>query len=209
MKIRLLLLCLVAATVTRAPASNTNLVGPSCCRPDGNAGAELAGALTGKSLYQLGSTWTNDYGAAVKLATLRGRPQVLTMFFANCAYACPLLVFQMKQIEAALPNSLRGKVGFTLVSFDTERDTPAALHSYRLQHGLENERWTLLRGAPDDVLELGAALNVKFTKDAQGQFLHSNVMTLLNADGEIVCQDLGLNSKHDEMIRRVRELTDH
>jgi protein SCO1/2 len=128
------------------------------------------------------------------------------MFFANCTYACPLLVFQMQQIEAGLPETLRDKVGFTLISFDTERDTPAALHSYRQGHALANSRWTLLRGGPEDVLDVAALLNVKFKKDAQGQFLHSNVITLLNAEGEIVCQQLGLNSDHEEIIRRASEL---
>ena len=59
---------------------------------------------------------------------------------------------------------------------------------------------------PDGVLELAALLNVKFKKGAQGQFLHSNVLTLLNTEGEIVCQDLGLTSDHGEIIRRASEL---
>jgi protein SCO1/2 len=53
---------------------------------------------------------------------------------------------------------------------------------------------------------LAALLNVKFKKDAQGQFLHSNVITLLNADGELVCQQLGLTADHNEIVRRASEL---
>ena len=187
------------------PAAETTPARHSCCAPARETAVAPA-TLTDKSLYQLDSSWTNDAGAAVKLASLRGRPQVVAMFFANCTYACPLLVYQMKQIEAALPAQLRDNVGFTLVSFDTARDTPTALHAYRLQQGLAPERWTLLRGGPGDVLELAALLNVKFKKDAQGQFLHSNVITLLNAEGEIVCQQLGLNSDNEEVIRRASDL---
>ena len=51
----------------------------------------------------------------------------------------------------------------------------------------------MLRGAPDDVLELAALLGVKFKKDARGQFAHSNVITVLNGDGEVGHQHLGLN----------------
>jgi protein SCO1 len=195
----------LAAGVLSAPAAETTAVHHACCAQHAEAEAAPAG-LSGKSLYQMEATWTNDHGAAVKLATLRGRPQIVTMFFANCNYACPLLVYQMQQIEAALPEAVRKQVGFTLVSFDTERDTPTALHSYRLQHELGEERWTLLRGAPEDVLELAASLNVKFKKDAQGQFLHSNVITLLNAEGEVVWQQVGLTANKDEMVRRVSEL---
>ena len=56
------------------------------------------------------------------------------------------------------------------------------------------------------MLDLAALLNVKFKKDAQGQFLHSNVLTLLNAQGEVVCQQIGLNLEHEEILRRVSEL---
>jgi protein SCO1/2 len=192
--------------VLAASAADTTSTRPSCCvLPKPSAGASTT--LTTSSLYQLDSVWTNDYGAATNLASLRGRPPVVTMFFANCAYACPMLVYQMKQIEQALPESLRNKVGFTLVSFDTERDTPAVLHQYRQQHALDAGRWTLLRGSPDAVLDLAALLNVKFKKDEQGQFLHSNVITLLNADGELVCQQFGLTADHNEIVRRASELT--
>jgi protein SCO1/2 len=202
---KMLTLLFVTTYALLASAADSNLARHSCCASPLQAAIAPA-SFTDKSLYQLDSAWTNDAGAAVKLASLRGRPQVVAMFFANCAYACPLLVFQMQQIEAALPETLRDKVGFTLISFDTERDTPAALHSYRQGHALSNNRWTLLRGGPEDVLDVAALLNVKFKKDAQGQFLHSNVVTLLNAEGEIVCQQLGLNSDHEEIIRRASEL---
>ena len=39
----------------------------------------------------------------LKLTELRGRPQVVSMFFANCQFTCPVLVNDMKRIEAALP----------------------------------------------------------------------------------------------------------
>jgi protein SCO1/2 len=195
----------VSAKPPYPTAADTNLVRHSYCAPAEPAATELV-SLTAKSLYRLDSVWTNDYGAAANLASLQGRPQIVTMFFANCVYACPLLVYQMKQIEEALPENLRNKVGFTLVSFDTERDTPAVLHNYRQHHELDAKRWTLLRGSPDAVLDLAAPLNVKFKKDAQGQFLHSNVITLLNADGELVCQQLGLTADHNEIIRRASEL---
>ena len=197
-------LLLTACTLV-AFAADTKPARHSCCASAEEVTAPHAG-LSDRSLYQIDSAWTNDVGAEVKLDSLKGRPQVVAMFFANCTYACPLLVYQMQQIEAALPETFRDKVGFTLISFDTERDTAPVLHNYRVGHALANERWTLLRGGPDDVLELAALLNVKFKKDAQGQFQHSNVLTLLNAEGEIAYQQLGLNSDQAEIIRRASEL---
>lgn len=173
----------------------------SCCAKSEN----VASPLSDQSLYQLDPTWTNDGGRPIHLSSLKGRPQIVTMFFAHCQYACPLLVYKMKQLETALPENLRTNVGFTLVSFDSERDTPDALQTYRTQHQLGNT-WTLLHGNPDDVLELAALLGVKFKADAQGQFSHSNVITLLNAEGEIAYQETGLNLQIDELVRQIEKV---
>jgi protein SCO1/2 len=195
------LICLLGAI--RVPAeATTNAVHRSCCQK-----AEApAKPLAEKSLYQLDDSWTNDNGQSMKLGSLHGRPQVVVMFFANCQYACPLLVYQMQQIEEALPASVRTNVGFTLVSFDSKRDTPAALKDYRNLHGFSPANWTLLNGNPDAVLDLAALLGVQFKEDAQGNFSHSNVITLLNADGEIAQQQVGLNTDNHELVAAIKKL---
>ena len=171
---------LVAAETT--PTTNR-----SCCVqvPPGTP-------LSDNSLFHLDSTWTNDAARPLKLASFQGRPHVVTMFFSSCAYACPILVHDMKRIEAALPENIRTNVGFILISFDTDRDTPPVLAEFRARHELP-ANWTLLRGDTDDVLELAALLGIKFKKDARGDFAHSNVISLLDSNGEILLQQIGLN----------------
>ncbi len=163
---------------------------PPCCRP-----ALPLGTPTDKSLYQLDSTWTSDVGREIQLGALRGRPQIVAMFFTHCEYACPILVSELKTIEAKLSPEVLGKVDFLLVSIDSKRDTPAELATFREKRQLTRERWTLLRGGADDVRELAALLGVNYTEDARGQFAHSNVITLLNADGEIAFQHAGLKQE--------------
>ena len=174
---------------------------PSCCaKPE-----ESARPVSDQSLFQIDSTWTNDRGVDLKLGALGGRPLVVTMFFAKCDYACPVLVHDMKKVQAGLPDELRSKAGFVLVTFDSERDTPAALAEYRKNHELP-ENWSLLRGSPDDVLELAALLGVKFKKDARGQFAHSNILTVLNSGGEVTHQQIGLNQSPDETVKQLVRL---
>jgi protein SCO1/2 len=169
-----------------ATHSSNHATQVSCC-----SASEAPTTLTDKSLYQIESEWATDQGKHIKLGELGGRPQIVAMFFANCQFACPIIVNDMKRIEAALTPELRARIGFTLVSFDTKRDSPAALAAYRLTHALSAENWTLLRGEPDDVLELAALLGLKFKEDANGQFAHSNVITILNAQGEIIWVERG------------------
>ncbi|HET6408532.1 MAG TPA: SCO family protein [Chthoniobacteraceae bacterium] len=175
---------------------------PPCCRE-----ALPLGAYTDQSLYQLDSKWTSDVSRELKLGVLRGRPQVLVMFFAQCEYACPRLVHNLKALESAMKVDLRQKVDFLLISFDSDRDTPEALRAYREKNKLGMANWTLLRGAGDDVRELAALLGINYVKDARGQFAHSNVVTVLNADGEIAYQHQGLEDGSLKIIEILERLT--
>ncbi len=173
---------------------------PPCCRP-----ALPAGKPTDTSLYLLDSKWTSDVGREIKLGALRGRPQIVAMFFTHCEYACPILVSELKTIESKLPPAVLGKVDFLLVSIDSKRDTPAELAAFREKRQLARERWTLLRGEADDARELAALLGVNYTEDARGQFAHTNLITVLNAEGEIAFQHAGLKQDAAPLIAAIEK----
>lgn len=175
---------------------------PPCCRV-----LKPGATIPDRSLYQLDSTWTSDMGREIKLGVLQGQPQVVAMVFTTCEFACPIIVNDMKRIADALPASLRGKVNFTLISFDHERDTPEKLHAFRQRMILPAANWTLLRGGADDVRELAALLGVNYRKDARGQYAHSNIITLLNSGGEVDFQQSGLNINPSQMVERLSGLT--
>jgi protein SCO1/2 len=193
---------LVATMILAGIGCRTSKPDYSCC-----AKAEpAAAALSDKSLYQTESKWTTDANKQITLADLKGRPQVVVMFFASCQYACPILVHDLQKIEAALKPELRQGVGFTLVTIDPRRDTPASLANFRVTRVLPPETWTLLHGEPDDILELAALLGVKYKEEANGQFAHSNIITVLNADGEIVHQLVGLGQDINATVRVIEQL---
>lgn len=170
---------------------------PSCC-----AEIKPAAPLTARSLYQLDAKWTNDAGQPVQLASLRGQPVVIAMVFASCNYACPVLVSDLQRLRKTLPAEARAKARVVLVSFDTTRDTPAALKAFRERSSLDSS-WTLLRGEADSVQELAMLLGVKFKLEANGQYAHSNLFTVLNAEGEIVHQRNGLMGDVSEAAKAV------
>lgn len=181
-----------------------NVAAPACCSTNSLAVASVA-PLTDRSIYQVESTWTSDLGKAMPLSQLRGRFQVITMFFTSCRYACPIIVHDMKKIEAGLAEIGITKPSLVLVTMDTENDSVARLHEFRQRRSLP-DNWLLLRGEPEDTLELAVLLGIKFKKEADGQFAHSNIITLLNEQGEIVHQQLGLNTDPAGLISAVRNL---
>jgi protein SCO1 len=159
---------------------------------------------TDQSLYLLDSKWTSDQGKTIPLGVLRGRPQVVAMFFTHCEYACPILVNDMKKLEASLPADLRARTDFLLISFDSKRDTVETLAAFRKKENLPLENWTLLRGGADDVRELAALLGINYAADSRGQFAHSNLITVLNAEGEVAFQQQGLNTNPALLIEAVK-----
>lgn len=196
-----------------SPASETKA---ACCQPAPKAAccaakaepkpaaccstatsAEAAAPFTSDSLYQLEAAFTDDTGKPFSLGELRGRPVALNLFFASCGYACPLTVTDLLAIQSSLPAELRSRTAFVLVSFDTARDTTAVLAQYRALRQLD-ANWIILRGSDDAVRELAALVGVKYKQEADGSFAHSNLVTILNAQGEIVHQRQGLKGGLEE-----------
>lgn len=210
--------CLAAAVARAAepatpPCCPAPAAIPACCAVEKPAAAKPAAAAcceelkpaatySAKSLYQLDAKWTDDAGRPVTLGSLRGRPVILAMFFASCEYACPVLVNDIQRLQKTLPADIRGKVQVVLVSFDVARDTPAALAAFRTRQSLD-AAWTLLRGETIPVQDLAMLLGVKFKQDARGQFSHSNVFTVLNAEGEVAHQHAGLMGDVSEAAKVV------
>ncbi len=147
------------------------------------------------SLYHLKATWTAEDGKPFVLSSSRGQVVVLAMVYTSCGAVCPLIVADMQAIEGRLPESLRPKVRFLLVSFDPERDTPAKLRTYAESRHLDSNRWTLLSGRPDDVRDLAAVLGMKYKRSENGDFVHSSLISVLDRDGVVRYQQHG--APHD------------
>ena len=172
----------------------------------GHAGhADLpATAYSARSIYQLESTWMTATAQPLRLGNLQGKVQVLAMVYTTCEAACPIIVSHMRLLEAALPPELRPEVGFVLVSFDPERDTPSVLRAYSDKMHLNPASWSLLSGHPDDVLELATLLGITYKRDQQDGFMHSNVLTVLNNAGEIVHRQEGLQQDLTATLEAIR-----
>ena len=154
----------------------------------------------GESLYQLPSLWTTDGGRQVKLADLGGGPRVLAMMFTHCPSLCPTLVRDLKALDAAMSARDRAATEYVLVTIDPEHDDPATLREFRTRMGLDSKRWVLLRGNASDTQQLAAVLGFNYGKGDGRNYTHSNLVTVLNGEGDIVHQQVGLG---DDLTRAV------
>lgn len=158
------------------------------------------------SIYHAASVWTDQHGSERPLDSLAGRAQVVGMVYTNCGDACPRMLVDMKRIEGELGPELQGRVGFVLVTLDPERDKPERLAEYARGSRLDAERWTLLHGEPGDILELAALLGVQYRQMSDGEFVHSNLLTILDGEGRVVHRQLGLGADPGPTLEVIRTL---
>lgn len=181
----------------------------SCCEEKSAPGAEghklEADAATQGSILDFEHEWTDQAGKPFKLASLKGKPIVLTMGYASCQFACPRIMADLMAIERGLSDSEKAATHFVFVTIDPERDTVAALGKFLETYKVDPLRWHALRGSADDTRELSVALGVRFKAIEGGDFAHSNLITLLGADGSVIHRQQGLGAEPKELIEALRK----
>jgi protein SCO1/2 len=159
------------------------------------------GTIPDESLYMLRDTFQTQNNRLVTLASFAGKPTVVGMIFTHCDYACPRLTADIKTIQEKLKKD-DGKINFLLVSFDTERDSPEQLKKFADTYNLD-KNWTLLHGSEEAVRMLSVLLNVQFIKDAEGNFSHSNIISVLDKNGTLLYQKEGLEANNEVTINTI------
>lgn len=176
----------------------------SCCTDDHKSISNSE--YSNNSIFQVNSNWKNQFGNEINIGNLRGRIQVFSMIFANCTYACPIIANDMKRIEQSLSEDEMMNVQFTLLSIDHEQDTPERLMKFAKDQNLNLSHFQLLTGNKTDIDDLAALTGFRYKKENDGSFAHSNIITILNEDGEIVHQQIGLNQDIEKTVEVIKNL---
>ena len=186
-------MCALICTMAAVGSSCDGVSRTNVDRSASVASATIATANTddGNSVYQLASTWRDQTSRSLQLTELSGRVRIFAMVYTNCHTSCPLIIADLKRIEAAIPADKRDDVGIVLVSLDVTRDTPEALAAWAASLGLDPKHWTLLAGTNDSVRELAAAFDVRYERQKDGEVAHSNGLTVLDSRGNVAYQQPG------------------
>ena len=174
---------------------------PSGAASTNTAPAELpAGLAAGVSLFGFDSTFTDQDGRAVRLASYAGRPIVIAMVYTRCTSACPLLLASMRRIESRMSARQRADTWFVLVTLDPAHDRPDTLRAFAASRQLDPARWRLLTGGGGAVADLAAVLGVKVRDDGNGVLAHSSNLYLLDRTGVPRSALVGLGAEPAELL---------
>ena len=156
------------------------------------------------SVYQLAAVMEDQDGHTRRWSANQGEVRIVTMFYSSCPHACPLIVETIKAAEAALSVAERSRLKVDLLSFDHERDTPAQLKKVAAQRSIDESRWHLYRTDDASARRLSGLLGVQYRKLADGEYNHSSVLILLDADGRILMRSNRIGVPDPKFVAAVR-----
>jgi len=99
-----------------------------------------------------------------------------------------MIVDGAKSIQQSLTEEERTRLGVTLISLDPKRDTPQVLARMQKERDLDRARWTLATPDPQDVRAIAGLLGIRYRELADGEFNHTTVLVLLDANGRMIAR---------------------
>jgi len=169
------------------------------------AGATVA-PLPRDSVYQSTAQLTDAQAHRFAWSDQRGRAQLVSMFYTACRFVCPMIVDGAKSIQQSLTEEERTRLGVTLISLDPKRDTPQVLARMQKERDLDRARWTLATPDPQDVRAIAGLLGIRYRELADGEFNHTTVLVLLDANGRMIARTEKVGGQPDpsflEAVRR-------
>ncbi|ART79779.1 SCO family protein [Oceanisphaera avium] len=158
--------------------------------------------LPSDSVYHLNNQWQDSQENKLNFADLAGKKQIVALIYTDCITACPVIVSDMKAIQDALTPEQQAQMGFVLVSLTPARDTPKVMRHFAKKRELD-QHWTLLSGKDDDVRTLAMALNIQYMGLPDGEVAHSNAITVLDEQGRLQLQQVGMTGGPHALIKKV------
>jgi protein SCO1/2 len=151
-------------------------------------------------------TLTKQDGKRLALKDLRGKVLAITFIFASCADTCPLLTAKMTGIQNRLGADFSAKVFFVSITVDPERDAPEVLKRYADAHKANPAGWAFLTGTPAEIREVAKRYGIYYKKTSRGDVDHTFLTSLVDHNGTLRVQYMGVKFNPDEMLRDIRSL---
>lgn len=158
------------------------------------------------SVYQLDREWISHRGETVRLDRFLNHPVIVVMFYGSCTDVCPILIQDSWRLYREVDPSLQDEVQVLAVTFDNERDTPELLADYADRERLNLPNWHFLTGSDMAVRELAMVLGVEYRKRTDGMYDHTNLVALLDHQGEVAHREVGLGREMKQAAERIESI---
>ena len=146
-------------------------------------------------------TLTSQDGEPVRLSDYQGKVVAVTFIFTLCTDNCPVLTPMMSFVQDQLGADFGKKIAFVSITVDPERDTPEVLKDYAQAFGANLSGWTFLTGSPEAIRDVTRRYGVFAAKNANDGVDHTFLTSIIDRDGALRVQYLGVRFDPEEFRR--------
>ncbi len=145
-------------------------------------------------------------GQPFELATLRGRPLVVSMIYTSCYHVCPLITRNLAETVGIAREAL-GDDAFSVITvgFDWAVDTPERMRLYAAERRIDDPAWHFFAGDGATIAALSENLGFQFFATAKG-YDHLSQTTVVDGDGRIYRQVYGQDLEPPDLVEPLKEL---
>lgn len=145
-------------------------------------------------------------GQSFELASLRGRPLVISMIYTSCHHVCPTITKNLATAVDIAREAL-GEDSFSVITvgFDWAVDTPDRMRIYADERRIDVPGWHFLAGDATAIGALSSDLGFQFFPSAKG-FDHLTQTTIVKADGSVYRQLYGVDIEPQAFVEPLKEL---
>ena len=154
----------------------------------------------------LAAMLVDQTGHGFTLASLHGRPAIVTFVSAHCTDACPLIDAQFAAAATRIAHDgLPARL--VTITLDPRRDTPATMHALAKRFDADPRHWLVAGGAPDRIDAVLRAFGVVTETAPDGdREAHTTFVYVLDGEGRVVRTMLASAELSDDLVNAARAL---
>jgi protein SCO1 len=196
------LLLLAACIASAASTPDDALATPPAL--DAQAALRTSQAVIGNTVGD--HTLLDRQGQPVRLASLRGKPLLVSFIYTGCFQACPIGTRSLQESLQSLYKTL-GAAQFNVVSigFNQPADSPQAMRAFAAQHRIDEPNWDFLSAPAGTIDALTRDFGFAYVATPAG-FDHVLGVTVVDAEGRIAAQVYGERLSPDQLGEPLRLL---
>ena len=146
---------------------------------------------------------------------IEGKIALMAMVYTHCPDICPMTTHNMQLIEERLPDELKGKVKFVIISFDPNRDTPSVLRKFAEIRDIDFANWSLLTGDQENTKEVMLKFDIKAIPadstydngELSYSMIHTDRISLIDQEGKLRSNYKGSTANLDMILEDIKYLT--
>ena len=162
------------------------------------------------------NTFLNQDSVQVQFPEIvKDKITVFTMVYTHCPDICPMTTHNMFLVQEKLPENLKDKVKFVVISFDPNRDTPAVLKKFAEIREFGFDSWTLLSGDARNTNEVMLKFGIKAipadsSYDENGELnynvIHTDRISLIDQEGKLRANYKGSTADLNMILEDIKYL---